>query len=80
MVSHLISGGKLKRYVKEFLNNFVEVEYYVNRTVESDLNSNFLNSFENHKLFKFIGLNMKLNPNHVKAFYCNLKISSDCLE
>lgn len=40
----------------------------------------FLKPFGNHKLLKFIRLNRKFNPDHVKSFYCNLKVSSTCLE
>lgn len=40
----------------------------------------FLKPLEQHNLLKFIGMNRKYNPNHVKAFYYNLKVTSIGLE
>lgn len=37
------------------------------------MRAKFLKPFVDHKLLKFIGLNKKFNPGHVKAFYCNLE-------
>lgn len=48
--------------------------------VESKVRVKFLKLLEKHKLFKFICLNKKHNPNHAKAFYCNLKVSDNGFE
>lgn len=70
-------NNKLMRYIEEFLNKPIEFEYYVNRSAEFELEVNFLKPLLNYKLLKFIGLDKKFNPDHVRAFYYNLKVSSN---
>lgn len=76
-VKHLFHEYSLKLYSEKFLNKHIESEYYVNNTFEVELRAKFLKPFSNHKLLKFIGMNKKYNPNHVKNFYCNLEQTLD---
>ncbi|KAL5072979.1 hypothetical protein RYX36_011963 [Vicia faba] len=69
---HLLPENCLKVYHKKFLNKLVEPEYYVDNTLETELRAKFLKTFIDNNLLKFIGLRNKFNPDHVKAFYCNL--------
>ncbi|CAI8588780.1 unnamed protein product [Vicia faba] len=44
------------------------------------LREKFLKPFSNHNLLKFIGLSKKFNPDYVKAFYCNLELTTTGLK
>lgn len=72
--------NKLQRYVNEFLNKPVESEYYVSKLVESEFGVKFIALLEEHWLVKFLSLNRKFDLNPIKAFYCNLNVTSDGLE
>lgn len=58
------------------MNKLIELEYNVDKTSEVELRAKFLKLFANQKLLKFIGLNKKCNLDHVKAFYCNLELTT----
>ncbi|KAL5076143.1 hypothetical protein RYX36_015127 [Vicia faba] len=69
-----------QNYQDKFLNKPADLEYYVDASVEVELKANFLKSFFNHNLLKFIGINKKYNHDYVKAFYCNLLKTSSGIE
>lgn len=72
----LLPEESMNVFPKMFL---IELEYFVDKSVESDLKVKFLQSFSKHMLLKFIGFNKKFNPHHVKAFYCNLELTHTVL-
>lgn len=76
----MVPNEKLQRYVKEFFSKPVESEYFMNNLVESEIGIKFLGPLEEHELLKFVSVNMKFDSDLVKAFYCNLKVTSNGLE
>lgn len=76
-ICFLIPNDKIQRYVDEFLNKPIKSEYYVSKMDKSKLGVKFMAPLEEHQLVKFLSLNRKFNPGIVKAFYCNLKVTTD---
>lgn len=68
----MLPEESLNVFMEKLLNKPIESEYYVDKRVESNLKVKFLQPFSKHKLMKFIRLNKKSNPHHVKSFYYNL--------
>lgn len=52
----------------------------MNKLDESEIGVMFLAQLEEHELLKFISMNTKINLDLVKAFYCNLQVTSNGLE
>lgn len=75
-----LSEDSLKLFHAKFLNMPIKREYYVDKISDFEFRAKFLKSFDNHKLLKFIGLNKRYNPHHVKAFYCNLEKTTTGIE
>lgn len=73
-MKHLIFEADYKRYHEIFLNKVYAKEYYRTKEAETSLKMNFVQAFEKHNLQRFMCLSKKYNPNHVKAFYCYVKI------
>ncbi|KAL5056390.1 hypothetical protein RYX36_037072 [Vicia faba] len=69
-----------KMYAENFLRKPIEVDYYVNKVVESEIKINFLQFFDNHKLLKFIGPHKKFDVNNVNDFYAKVKVTKDELK
>lgn len=60
-VNHLIVDRNFKSYVEHFLNKPSEAEYYVDKATETEIGIDFLKTFKNYNLLKFIRLHMRYN-------------------
>lgn len=60
-VNHLIVDRNFKSYVEHFLNKPSEAEYYVDKAAETEIGIDFLKTFKNYNLLKFIRLHMRYN-------------------
>lgn len=79
-VNHLIIEHKYKKYGEIFRSKLIKSEYYVDRYSKYDIKIDFIQPFDNCDLLKFIDPHKKFNPNHVKAFCYNFKLTKLGLE
>lgn len=79
-VIHILLKDSLKQYYDSLLDKHVDPEYYVDSTYEVELREKFPKPFVDHDLLKFMGLSKEFNPDHVKAFYCNLELRTTGFE
>lgn len=75
-VIDLLPEDILQKYQDKFLYKPVDPEYYVDAISDIELRTNFLKPFADNHLMKFIGMKSKYNLDYVKAFYCNLELTT----
>lgn len=70
----------IQRYVNEFSNKNVESGNLIEKLFKIKLVVRFWALREEHSLLRFLNFNKRYDPELIKAFYCNLKISDEGLE